>query len=133
MALAIDVVEDWADGTHRFALTIRQLEELDDKTGVGPLAMLTRLLDGGWRLADVRETIRLGLIGGGLKPVDALVLVRRYVDEAPLEQSAPLAASILMAALRGRKTDGGEGNETAARSATDPQGSISPPSDATPA
>lgn len=135
MALACDLIEEWGGGdTYRFALPIGQLEELDEKTGGGPLAVLTRLLDGSWRLPDVRDTIRLALVGGGgVKPAEAVVLVRRHVDARPLEDAVPLAAAILMAALRGRRIEIDDaGNGTAAKSVTDPTGSTSPPSDAMP-
>ncbi|WP_131194068.1 gene transfer agent family protein [Lichenihabitans psoromatis] len=122
MAAATDLIEDWGDGTYRFALPIKQLEELDDKCAAGPLTVLKRLLDGSWRVVDVRETIRLGLIGGGLDAVAALKLVRLYVDGLPLERAVPIAALILVTALRGRKikAEDDAGNATAATPATDP-------------
>lgn len=132
MALATDSYADLGGELRRFALPLGQLEELDEKTGTGPLAALTRLLDGSWRLPDVRDTIRLGLIGGGLPPVDAAKLVRRHVDGRPLEEAVPIAATVLLAALRGRKVRADEGNAETARSASDPTGSTSPSFDATP-
>ena len=41
------------------------------------------------------------VLGGGLKPVEALVLVKRYVDDRPLAESIPTAYAALMAALVG--------------------------------
>lgn len=70
----------WADGDYRFRLPIGQLRELQDKCGAGPQEIYSRLMDGTWRVDDLRETIRLGLIGGGVDPVRALALVRNYVD-----------------------------------------------------
>lgn len=93
---------DWADGHHVFRLAIGDLEELQEKTGVGPLVLLNRLFDGSWRIADIREAIRLGLIGGGTKPEPALNLVRRYVDERPdWLNNATLARIIVAAAVSG--------------------------------
>lgn len=97
------VVElDFGDGTHRFRLPIGQLEELQEKTGVGPFKLLQRLLNGEWHVADVREPIRLGLIGGGMEPLAALTLVRRYIDDRHdwLPQSIT-ARLIVMAAISG--------------------------------
>lgn len=54
-----------------------------------------------WRAQDIAETIRLGLVGGGMKAPDAVVLVRRYVLAAPIEHNVPLALDILGAALVG--------------------------------
>lgn len=101
MSRSAKVAFDWADGTHEFRLAVAQIEELQEKTSCGPYALLQRIASGTWMLGDVRETIRLGLIGGGMKPVDALRLVRDYVDERPLLESVAPARTILMAALMG--------------------------------
>lgn len=93
---------DFADGTYGFRLAIGELEELQEKTGFGPYALLRRLLANDWNIADVRETIRLGLIGDGLKPHDALTLVRRYIDQrSDWLNNAMLAQAIVSAALIG--------------------------------
>ena len=99
------VAFDWADGTYSFRLAIGQLRELQDKTGIGPAALFDRLSGRDWRVDDLRETIRLGLIGGGMDPLDALVLVRRYVDERPLLESVQPAFRIMVAALVGVADD----------------------------
>jgi hypothetical protein len=96
-----DVVFDWADGEHTFRLGIGQLRELQERCNAGPLMLARRLIHGDWRLDDLRETIRLGLIGGGLEPSKALSLVRNYVDERPLMESVEIAGRIINAALVG--------------------------------
>jgi hypothetical protein len=101
MSRAADVTFDWADGTYRFRLPYGQLAELQERTGCGPQLLLQRVVDGAWKVDDLRETIRLGLIGGGLEPVKALALVRRYVEERPLLESVTPARLILSAALFG--------------------------------
>ena len=95
------VTLEWGDGEHEFRLSIGQLRELQDKTGTGPFQVLKRLLDGSWRVDDAREILRLGLIGGGMKPIDALVLCKRYVDDRPLMESIAPAQVILGRALIG--------------------------------
>ena len=115
------VVLPFADGVYAFRLGFGQVVELQTLTDAGPLEIYRRLLSGEWRFGDVRETIRLALIGGaegfigadigedgqpeGGIPVrvDALVankLVRTYVDtfaapaidpEDPPEAGQPLA------------------------------------------
>lgn len=93
---------DFADGTYGFRLAIGELEELQEKTGVGPYALLRRLLANDWRVEDVTQTIRLGLIGGGKEPVAALNLVRRYVEQrSDWLNNAMLAQAIVSAALVG--------------------------------
>lgn len=97
----------WADrtaeeGGYRFRLGIGESRELQEKTDCGLLYLLQqRVLAGAWRIDDLRETIRLGLIGGGLAPADALVLVSRYVDDRPWIESVQPAARILTAAVFG--------------------------------
>ena len=63
---------------------------------------LVRGIGGDWRVADVRETIRLGLIGAGMAPTDAFIAVSRYVDQTdkfPLIDNVGIAAGILHHAL----------------------------------
>lgn len=97
------VVEfDFGDATHRFRLGMGELEELQEKTGNGPFVTLQALMMGTWRVADVREPIRLGLIGAGMEPETALNLVRRYVDDRPnWLRNASAAQVIVSAALSG--------------------------------
>lgn len=134
MAKATHVSLDWADGTYIFRLPIAQLEEHDELCSAGPLVVLARLSDGSWHIPDLRETIRLGLIGGGLPATDALKLVRRYVDGAPLIQAVPIAMVILAAALRGEDVEPAPGKIVAAEPVmgSDQTDSTSPPSDEAP-
>lgn len=117
---------DWADGRHRFRLALGELEELQEKTGVGPFVLLQRLISGDWRTADVRETLRIGLIGGGLKPLEALPLIRRYVDgSSHWIENAMFAKVVVMAAISGApeeepgKSDAPEAETEVSNSPTD--------------
>ncbi|WP_313666097.1 gene transfer agent family protein [Shinella sp.] len=92
---------DWADGTYAFRLAWGQLVELQEKCDAGPYVVLSRLENHSWRMNDISQTIRLGLIGGGIKPADASTLTRRYVEERPPLESVPYAIAILMVALQG--------------------------------
>lgn len=92
----------WADGEHKFRLPIGLLRELQDKCKAGPPLIFQRLRLNVWEVDDIRETIRLGLIGGGMKPTEALVLVIRYIDEPlRLMDNVPVALEVLGAALVG--------------------------------
>jgi len=95
----------WGDAEHEFRLAIGQLRELQDKTNSGPPTIFQRLLMKTWFVDDIRETIRLGLIGGGMKPLDALALVINYVDNRPLMENVDAAIEILGAALVGVPDD----------------------------
>jgi hypothetical protein len=92
---------DWADGTFTFRLGLDQIEELEEKRDLSLFTLARRLspAERDPRLADIRETLRLGLIGGGLKPVDAMVKVRKYVDERPIDENRDIAYAVVLAGL----------------------------------
>ncbi|MGQ3674256.1 gene transfer agent family protein [Xanthobacter sp. TB0139] len=117
------VTRPWGDGDTTFRLTLDGLLELQDKVDSGPLAIALRLQGDDWRVEDVRETLRLGLIGGGKTPAQALALVARYVDRRPLLENVPVAREVIYAALA--QPDDAPGNPVAAAQ-TD--GSPLPPS-----
>ncbi len=106
---------NWADGTYRFRLALGQLRELQEKVNqprvtvgaqpIGPYTLLHLARNSDLWLQDVREIIRLGLIGGGMKPLDALSKVVRYVDERPMLENMQPAVLILTAALTGVPDD----------------------------
>jgi hypothetical protein len=93
----------WADGDYTFNVQkIGQALELQEKCGAGVGTIMTRLLNGAFFVNDFRETIRLGLIGGGdVNPPAALSLVKRYVDERPWKESVLVATAIISAAIVG--------------------------------
>lgn len=86
---------DWADGIYTFRLTLPGALELEQKCDAAIAVIANRLNSGAYRVADVRETIRIGLIGGGEKPDAALRLVRAYVDARPLSESWQIARIIM--------------------------------------
>lgn len=123
------VLLDWGDGEQVFRLGFGELEELQEKTDCGPVTLLDRLRTGAWRVRDIRETLRLALIGGGKKPVEAVNLVRRYVDayENSLLDNAPVAAAVLLAALAGTKEQAeSAGEPTAEKAASETKTDVSP-------
>ncbi len=95
------VTFDWADGTYSFRLAWGQLAELQEKCDAGPYVILQRLYSGAWRIEDITNIIRLGLIGGGLEPAPALKLARRYVEGRPPMENLIPAQVILSAGLTG--------------------------------
>lgn len=107
------VTRPWGDGDHVFRLPIDQLLELQERCGAGPVEILDRLCQRRWRVQDVRETIRLALIGGGMAPLEALARVKRYVDSRPLLESIEPAVAALGAALVGPVEDDAPGKQTA--------------------
>lgn len=119
----------FGDGEFTFRLGLGELEELERKCDLGVFQIAGRLSPESrqFRLVEVTETIRLGLIGGGMKPVDALAKVRLYVDERPLDESRDVAYAVVLAALMRLHTAEPEqpsGEAIAAK----PDGSTSPQS-----
>lgn len=101
MSRNASIALEWADSEYVFRLPLGQLRELQEKTDCGPLFLFNRIVAGQWRIDDLRETIRLGLIGGGMEPAKAHTLVKRYVDDRPFTESIKPAQAILGAALIG--------------------------------
>jgi hypothetical protein len=128
------IVFDWADGEYRFRLGLAQLRELQEKCDAGPDHIRQRIETGTWRVDDLRETLRLGLIGGGLAPEKALGIVKRYVDGRPLYESRLPAQIVLMAALVGAGDEDLGGKAEVTEEAPEPtsreESSLSSPSTA---
>lgn len=107
---------NWAGGEHSFALRIGELQALQDITGEGPGASLQRLymsmqtsaMMGGWKIADVIDTVRLGLIGGGMERVEAVKLVQVAVDRRGITALVTTACEVLLDALIEKDPDSGE-------------------------
>ena len=91
----------WADGDFTFRLGWGELELLQESCNAGPYVILNRLYDESWRLGDISHTLRIGLIGGGMKPVDALNKVRAYVEKRPPMENLVFAQAVLSAGLVG--------------------------------
>jgi len=91
----------FGDGVQTFVLDIGGLEELQEKTDCGPEEIYHRISNGNWRIADLREPIRIGLIRGGMDPMRALALVSRYAAEGYLASLKPIVLGILAASLVG--------------------------------
>lgn len=129
----------FADGEYRFALGLAQINELQNVCGDGIGAIYARVLQGrvasdvtvghsgygAYKLADLVETVRQGLVGGGQGLVDGQVvkveamranqLVANYLHDMPLSKQWDLAAAILYAKVEGYEpaldeADKGDGN-----------------------
>lgn len=85
----------FGDGERDFRITPELIVELERKTGAGIGGLCRRLFAGNFQHADITETIRLALVGGGASPKDADALVAAYAVNRPLGEIFPLAVSIL--------------------------------------
>jgi len=118
---------DWADGTYTFRLGLAEIEEIEEKRDMSLFALARRLspAERDARFADVREVLRLGLIGGGMKPVDALTKVRRYIDERPIDENRDVAYAVVLAGLTrvssGEAAPSGEADAAETSASTSPQ------------
>ena len=92
---------DWADGTHSFRLAWGELGKLQEACDAGPLVILGRLNSGAWRVEDISNVLRLGLIGGGMEPAAALKKVRAYVEARPPTENLLFAQAVLSVACYG--------------------------------
>lgn len=136
----------WADGGpegegYRFDISkIKHQRELETVCQAGVRTIMRRLITGDERLDDYRETIRIGLIGGGLTPPAALRLVQTYVDERPRAESVEVAVAVLGVLSVGRPLggkppdddeeageDADEGKPTAATTDATSEKSTAPP------
>lgn len=99
----------WAGGEDQFCLAkVGLMLDLEEKCKNSGIALiLARLESGSWGLNDVRETIRLGLIGGGMKPEEAMSRVKNHVDlnENGLAPSVLIALTVLHAVMVGVPDD----------------------------
>lgn len=118
---------EWQGGEHDFCLAaIGNILQLEQTCGDGIAKIYARLASSTWGINDVREPIRLGLIGAGMPPADAIKLVKIAVDENPkgMAPSVMLAMAIIEAVLVGVPDDP-VGKPEAAGAATG-QGSTTP-------
>lgn len=102
----------WADGEYPFALNIGQVRELEAIKNIGVAALYSRLTDGAWYGDDAYHIIRLGLIGGGMTPAEAMRKCETYVLDRPLAESVPFATAILMHRLFKQFEGKAEASET---------------------
>ena len=85
----------FGDADYAFRLTPALVIELEHKTGAGIGALCTRIFNRHFTQADITETIRLSLVGGGLKPERAAALIASYAADRPLSETYPVAVAIL--------------------------------------
>lgn len=92
---------DFAGRRRRFQLRLGEIAELERLCGAGIGEVMLRLGSHTFRLADIREPVRLGLEGGGATEPEATALVARYLDGTPLAEHLELAGRIIAACVNG--------------------------------
>ncbi|ODN68853.1 gene transfer agent family protein [Methylobrevis pamukkalensis] len=83
------------DAERTFALPVPMIVALEKATGHGIGTLAARLFQGVFSWADLVETIRLGLIGGGTDPKDAAGIIDAWVNNRPIAETLPLTVAVL--------------------------------------
>lgn len=97
-----------------FRLAWRELMKIQEACDAGPYVVLDRLLTGRWKLEDISEVIKWGLIGGGVDTKTALNLVSSEVMSRPPLESLVVAQRVLGAGVVGTpEEDVGKKSEAA--------------------
>ncbi|EJN11856.1 Protein of unknown function (DUF3356) [Bradyrhizobium sp. YR681] len=105
----IDLI--WGSGQHAFKFGLGQFRALQENVNrrrlaigaplVGPMDLVEQLRAKNLWPDDLRDILRLGLIGGGMTPRDAHIeMTQSFDDTPPLEHVKP-ALSVLLAGLVG--------------------------------
>ncbi len=96
----------WAGGEDTFCLAkVGLILDLEEKCRAGIGVIAARLESGAYYLNDIRETIRLGLIGGGMTPERAMSAVKNNVDANPLGHCQLVAYHVITAVIAGVPDD----------------------------
>lgn len=86
---------------HSFSLNDAMITELERLTDTGIGAFYQRVVAMHFRATDLAEIIRLGLIGAGMHPQEAMQLVQTYAHNRPMSETFPLALDILITRWEG--------------------------------
>jgi len=84
----------FGDKEHNFRLGVAEIRELERTTGTGIGSLFKRVIAGLFGINDLLETIRLGLIGGGMDPQTAADMIGFYGNR-PIAETLPIAISVL--------------------------------------
>ncbi len=92
----------FGDNEYIFALTWPGAQEWEEKTGRSLYQTFDAMVatKTGY-VSDVKEIIRISLIGGGMAPAEAFRLVKQYVENRPLSESLPIALAAAEAFIFG--------------------------------
>jgi hypothetical protein len=116
----------FAGAERSFDLRIGEIQALERACNCGIFGLLVRIGSHQAYASDIRETIRLGLIGGGDTDTASTTLIMQEVDGRPLSEHLPLAAEIIKSVIDGlpkieEAESGAEGDATAKKAAPESQ------------
>lgn len=96
-----EIVMAFGDDDYLFRFTVKQIAELQEKCKAGIGTIYRRVAMGEYYAEDLTESVRLGLIGGGVEATKARVLIERYLDPIPMLNRLEYAQAILAACVVG--------------------------------
>lgn len=100
------LVREWAGVERTFHLDFGRICDLEEACGdVGIGAIYLRLGAHQYHAKYVFHTIRLALIGGGLKPIEAKLLMQERFDNRPMVENVETALDILISVMDGLSPD----------------------------
>ncbi|KIZ43095.1 MULTISPECIES: gene transfer agent family protein [Rhodopseudomonas] len=99
----------FGDAEYEFRITASLISELERKTNAGIGTLCSRIFARQFTQADINETIRLALIGGGVAPERAASLIASYAVDRSLSETYPLAVAILDALWFGQPHEASNG------------------------
>lgn len=85
----------FGDAERSFALTDDMILELEAKTGHGIGTLYQRAVNMTFGLAEITETLRLALIGGGANPEEAHRIVDTWATNRPIAETLPIVLDLL--------------------------------------
>jgi hypothetical protein len=91
----------FGDQKYTFKLTPELIRELESKCGAGIGLIAGRVFARQFSQAEITETLRLALIGGGTAPKRAAELIAAYAEGRPLIETYEIAAKVLEKTLFG--------------------------------
>jgi len=100
------VLLNWQGGEHEFALRLGELRKMQDACNAGPHEVFDRLRNQTYKIDDIIEPIRLGLIGAGsVESKDAGKLVIQMWEQVGAEYLRLTAMTVLARSLYGPEDD----------------------------
>jgi hypothetical protein len=87
----------WPAGEHEFCLRIGELRAIEQRCDAGIAQILIRLMGSTFKIDDVWEVLRLGLMGGGMSEREAVKTIESCFPHANFFGLATTAAKVLIA------------------------------------
>ncbi len=98
----MSVTLEYAGEERPFRLLLGNILDIETACGnVGIGAIYKRVAMSDYRIRDIHAVVLQGLIGGGMKDVDARALVDERFDLVPIQQHVNVALAVLVDAMAG--------------------------------